>query len=303
MASHKRAFWRFRLFQVPCVALILSSIFLFLAFQLNLGAPQVAVVVALDISGSTQSAGQFNAPNSIMAQSVDAVNAYVDASSVLKQPNHIKVIAMGGGKAPELTKDFQSDFESVKSELKKSIQDPKLLELIKPEPSQDDLNIVFQKANESLSTMSNMCRELVVVSDNGVNLSETSITEAIANKIRVSSIIFGGKDVDMLQQAASLTKGLYLSGSSGDFKQFFIDRFFPKFNSNLRWVIFWLGMSWMALMWVLVLPLDIFLQKVVKLPLHWAGKLSLNHALFWTALTPFMIWKLAEGLPFINACS
>ena len=302
MATNKRAFWRYRLFQVPCLGLIASSLILLLCAQFNFGMPKVAVAIALDISGSTQSAGQFNAPGSIMSTAVEAVNAYLDTNAILKQPNHVKVIAMGGGKAPELTKEFQGDIEAIKSELKKSIQDPKLPESIKPEPPQDDLNVVFQKANQSFASVPNMCHELVVVSDSGVNLSESTIDEAVGNKVRVSAIIFGGKDVNALQQAATLTKGLYLSGNAGDFKQFFIDRFFPKFNSNLRWIIFWLGMTWIALMWVLILPLDIFLRKVMKYSLNFAGKFALNHAFFWTSLTPVIVWKLAEGLPFMNAC-
>ena len=302
MLNPKRAFWRYRLFQVPCIALIASSVILFLCFQMNLGMPKVAVAIALDISGSTQSSGQFNAPGSIMSSAVDAVNAYLDTNAVLKQPNHIKVIAMGGGKAPELTKDFQGDVDSVRSELKKSLQDPKLPESIKPEPPLDNLNTVFQKANQAFATVPNMCRELVVVSDSGVELGESSIDEAVSNKVRVSSIIFGGKDVDALQKAANLTKGLYLSGTAGDFKQFFIDRFFPKFNSNLRWVIFWLGVTWIALMWALTLPLDIFLQTVFKMSLDLTGRLSLMNAFFWSALTPIIVFKLAEGVPFMNAC-
>jgi Ca-activated chloride channel homolog len=302
MTVNKRAFWRYRLFQVPCIALLISSIILLLSLQLNLGMPKVAVAVALDVSSSTQLESKFNAPGSIMSSAVDAVNAYLDANSVLKNPNHIKVMAIGGGKALELTQDFQADVEAIKSGLNQSLQDPKLPESIKPEPPRDDLNVAFQKASQGFATVPQMCHELVVVSDAGVDISDNTITDAITNKIRISSIIFGGTEVEPLQKAATLTKGLYLSGNSGDFKQFFIDKLFPKFNSNLRWVFFWVGVSWVALMWTLVMPLDAFLQKVMGFQLHRSGKMALSHAFFWTTLTPIVVFKLAQGLPFMNAC-
>ncbi|MEB3294489.1 MAG: hypothetical protein VKJ24_15135, partial [Synechococcales bacterium] len=179
----------------------------------------------------------------------------------------------------------------------------KLPQSIQPEPSKDDLNIIFKKAMEDLDRQGDVCREMIVVSDSGVTLTQSSILDAVANKVRINALIFGGSDVAELQEAASLTRGLYLSGEGAEFSSFFADRIFPKVNSNFRWILFWLGASWIALMWVMVLPLDRWLfQQVIKLPMHLAGKFALGNALFWSTATPCIIWRLAEGLPLISHC-
>jgi Ca-activated chloride channel homolog len=303
MSTNRRAFWRFKLFQLPAMLFAACLVMLLLFSQLNLGLPKVAVAIALDVSGSTQSGDTFNASGSIMSQAINAVQFYLDKNTLLKQPNQIKIIAMGGGKAPEITKDFQGDASLVKAELDKTIKDPNFAQSIKPEPPRDNLNIVFQAANQAFSTVPGMCHELMVVSDAGVDLSDETIAEAVSNKVRVSSIIFGGNDVDQLKNAAALTKGLYLSGSAGDFTQFFVDRFFPKINSNWRWIIFWMGAVWLAFIWMMTLPIDIFFQKIMGFSMPQAGKFALLHSMFWSTLTPIIVWKLSEGLPFMNACS
>jgi Ca-activated chloride channel homolog len=303
MSINRRAFWRFKLFQLPAMLFSVCVVMLLLFSQLNLGLPKVAVAIALDVSGSAQSGNTFNASGSIMSQAIDAIQFYLDKNTILKQPNQVKLIAMGGGKAPEITKDFQSDASQVKAELEKTLKNPEFAQSIKPEPPKDDLNVVFQSANQSFATVPGMCHELMVVSDAGVEVSDATIAEAVSNKVRVSSIIFGGQDVEKLKQAATLTKGLYLSGSAGDFTQFFVDRFFPKINSNWRWVIFWAGASWVAFVWMMTLPLDIFFQKVMGYPMYRSGKLALSNSIFWATLTPIIVWKLCEGLPFMNACA
>jgi Ca-activated chloride channel family protein len=78
-----------------------------------------------------------------------------------------------------------------------------------------------------------------------------------------------------------------------------------QFNQNYRLLILWLGAAWIALMWVLVLPLDRWiLQDLFKMHWNTAGKIALSHALFWSALTPLIVWQLWRlfGIPGLTAC-
>jgi hypothetical protein len=74
----------------------------------------------------------------------------------------------------------------------------------------------------------------------------------------------------------------------------------PICNSQSVW---WsLGITWIALMWTLVLPLDRWiLQGWLKKPFNLAGKLALGNAFFWTALTPGLIWRLSS-FSFLTLC-
>lgn len=54
----------------------------------------------------------------------------------------------------------------------------------------------------------------------------------------------------------------------------------PSFWSRL-----FLGLAWIALMWMLVLPLDLFLRVRLKLGMDTAGRLSIFHAVLWSLLT------------------
>ena len=60
------------------------------------------------------------------------------------------------------------------------------------------------------------------------------------------------------------------------------------------WLVLFSGLSWIALAWVLVMPLDLFLRSVLKLSMSLAGRLSLLNAIFWAVLTSVI---LASTLP------
>ena len=101
-----------------------------------------------------------------------------------------------------------------------------------------------------------------------------------------------------LRGAALATGGTYLSGDSNDLSAFFTDKFFSSFNSNLKWIMFWLGLAWISLMWTLLLPLDRWLfQGLFKMRIDLSGKLAISHGLFWTVVTLSAIWRF-WGIPF-----
>jgi Ca-activated chloride channel family protein len=106
-----------------------------------------------------------------------------------------------------------------------------------------------------------------------------------------------------LQAAALATGGIYLSGEQNNLGMLFTDTFFTRFNSNLKWLILGLGATWIALMWTLILPLDRWLfQGLIGLNRSLSGQLSLSNALFWSILTPLIVWQLFNLLDIVVRC-
>jgi hypothetical protein len=81
------------------------------------------------------------------------------------------------------------------------------------------------------------------------------IAQAASQGVKINALVVGS-DSSQLAAAVSATKGLYISGGGSTLQAFFTDEFFPRFNSNLRWIVLWLGAAWISLMWLLALPLD-----------------------------------------------
>ena len=116
-----------------------------------------------------------------------------------------------------------------------------------------------------------------------------------------------GSDAPEVKAATWQTGGKYLQGDARELNVLFTDEFFERFNSNWRWVIFWLGLTWIALVWMIAMPLDRWIfEGLLKMPMDLGGKLALFHALFWTAATPGIIWKIYQlldlTLPFLGSC-
>lgn len=305
MSRSRRPLWLYPDFQYP---LIFFGIFLVLAalfWLLGLGRPNVAVAIVLDLSSSTYQPQSFNAPGSIMSQEVAAVNSYLQENAKLRNPNQVKIFGFRSEKVPELTKSFASDSQKVQAELNQSMQEIALTLSQLPEPESDDLNEPIRQGIKSLSEISNHCQQLLLVSDAGVKLTPVAIIpEALKNGVRINGIGFNGNVPD-LQATAMATGGLYLPGEASNLEVFFTEKLFPRFNSNLKWIVLWLGAAWIAFMWLLRLPLDRWVfQGIVKY--HWslAGQLALSNALFWSVLTPIIIWQIWKllGLPFFSSC-
>ncbi len=298
MIRNQRPLWQHPLFQRPLIALCFCLIAAALFGIFGFGRPNIAVAIALDLSSSTYQPQAFNAPGTIMQQEVAAVKAYLEVNSKLpSNPNTIQVFGIGGGKAPALTSNFSADTKKVEAELGRALQDPNLPKSIQPEPPQDSLDVPIRQALNAFKTAPSSCREIVIVSDAGIELSPQSVSEATAQKVKINGITFGGKSFEPLKQATVQTGGIYISGADVNLNTSFTEKIFPKLNSNIKWVIFWLGAAWIALMWTLTMPLDRWLfQGMMKMNMTVAGKAALGNAFFWTAFTPSIIWKLV-GLP------
>lgn len=307
MLKYRRKVIENPLFYSP---LILAGLFLALALLfglLNLGKPPVAVAIALDISSSTYQPQPFNAPNTIMDQEVQAVNAYLEENAKLRTPNKVQIFGIGGGKAPKLTSTMESSQGVVVDELSRKLNDPNLPYQLIPEPPQDDLDIVINKATEVLEEQNNHCRELLIVTDAGVTITQSAVTQATGKNIKIHSLVFGTESVPNLRSASRQTDGHYidninLSNTGGSYlEEVVLKEFFRRFNSNWKWVRFWLGCAVIAFLWLLVLPLDRWVfQGVLNMSMEASGKIALSAAFIGTIITVALI--VAGGLPLISPC-
>ena len=297
--NNNRPIWLYPLFQIPGILMGLFLLLALLCWLFSWGRPAVAVNIALDLSGSTYGSSPqlFNAPNTVMAQEIGAVRSYIEQSSQLKIPNQIQVMGFGGQVVP-LTSQFLTDRQQLETELTQSLADPNLRSRIGNGTS---LDRAIEEGAKALGSILQHCRELLIVTDGETNVSPAAISQAASQGVRINAVVVGA-NAAQLQAATVATKGIYLFGIENNLQAFFTDKLFHHFNSNLRWIALWLGAAWVALMWLLTLPLDRWIfQGWFSLPMNLSGQLSLGNALFWSVLTPLILWQFL-GLPFFSSC-
>ncbi len=288
--AHHRQLWLYPLFQIPLMLAIGCLIIAALGWLLNWGRPPVAVAISLDLSGSTS--------GYVRQQEIQAVKSYLVQNEELKNPNQIKIFGFATN-VQGLTTSFNSNSQQVENELTQALRNPNLGQQV---GGGTNLNLAIQDGVNSLSSIVKRCRELLLVTDGIVDVSSGVVDQAIAQNVKINAVVLGGKNSPELQRATSRSRGLYLSGEASNLTALFTEAFFTRFNSNLRWVIFWLGAAFICLMWMLTLPLDRWVfQGLIGLDMTLGGQLALGNALFWTVLTIVVVWRLF-GLPFAGSC-
>jgi Ca-activated chloride channel family protein len=280
------------------LGLFLTIALLFWLF--GFGRPQVAVAIALDLSSSTYGT-EFNAPGSIMNQEINAVQAYLNKNDILRQPNQIKIFGFASGIIP-LTNNFSTDGQAISQQLTNALQ-PELVNII---GGGTNLDLAISETTQELAIISDRCRELLIVTDGEAMINPSVIGEAIAKKVSINAIVIGA-EAPIIQAATFTTGGKYISTDITNLETLFTEKFFDSFNNNWRWIVFWLALAWIALMFTLIMPLDRWLfQGLFKMPINLAGRLALFNALFWTAATPGILWRIYQifnlGLPFVKNC-
>lgn len=304
MSFNRRRLWQYPLFQIPLMLLLACLVTAALFWLLGLGRPPVAVAIAIDLSTSTYDT-QFNAPGTVMYQEVQAVRSYLQENA--RQPrlanqNQIQIFGFGGLVRSLTNDEFKTDSQQLNAEFTQALQDPNLPQLVANNTT--DISLAIQKTTEALSQVPNRCRELLLVTDGAAPVTREVVNEAVRQRVRINSVVVGAEESPELQNAALQTRGDYLTADVSNLEAFFTNQF-VRFNSNLKWIILWLGGAWIALMWLLTLPLDRWIyQGLFKLPMNLAGQLSLGNAWFWSALTPIIVWQLFNllDLPFFASC-
>ncbi len=302
MTNYRRGFWLYPLFQIPLMFLGLFLTIALLFWLFGFGRPSVAVAIAIDMSSSTYT-NQFNAPGSIMSQEITAVQAYLNKNNtdILKQPNEIQVFGFASGIQP-LTNSFSSDSQAIFQQLNNAIK-PELVNII---GGGTNLDLAINEGTNSLAKITERCRELLLVTDGEAMISPEVITQAISKKVSINAIVIGA-NAPIIQAATFTTGGKYISADINNLETLFTKDFFDSFNNNWRWTLFWLGLAWIAFMYTLIMPLDRWLfQGLFRMPFNLAGRLALCNALFWTAATPGILWRIYQifnlSLPFIKTC-
>lgn len=286
----RRQIWLYPLFQIPLMLMVSCLIIAALGWLLNWGRPPVAVTISLDLNDSTT--------GEVRKQEILAVKSYLQQNQKLKNPNQVKIFAFANNVQP-LTRDFNSKSEEIESQFVQALQNPSLEKQL---GGGTNLNLAIQEGVNALKTIANRCRELLIVTDGMVDVKPAIIDEAIKEDVKINAVVLGGRVSSDLQTAATRSRGLYLAGEAKDLSILFTENLFNRFNSNLRWIIFWLGAAFICLMWTLTLPLDRWLfQGVVGLNITLSGQLALGNAIFWTVLTIIVLWRLF-GLPFTSSC-
>lgn len=284
---------KYPLFQIPLIALIICLIIAPLGGFWGIGKPEVAVAIALDLSSSTH--------GYILDQEIKAINAYVDYNQTkLKKPNLVQVWGFGGSIKP-LTGDFTSDSEIIKQQLQQTLNQSNWEKRINS--GSTNLNLAITTTTAALAKNPQVCRELLVVTDGKADLHQKIVREASLAGVKINAVIIGGDSLQ-LKAATEKTGGIYLTETVENLENLFTQQIFQKFNTNLPWVIFWLGCAWIAWMWMLCLPLNrLFFQRFLGFNWHRASQLSIAHAYFHTALTPIIIWHLGAAVPIISSCN
>jgi len=301
--SHKRPFWLYPLFQVPSLFLGFFLVMALLFSLLGWGRPPVAVAIALDLSARTygNSPQLFNSPNTVMAQEIAATRSYITQNSQsLTRPNQIQVLGFGDKVVP-LTGRFLTDSPQIEAELTRSLADPNLRSRL---GTGMNLDQAIEQGTQALGEMAQHCRELLLVTDGDVNVSPWVMTQAARQGVRLNALVIG-TNAPQLETAARVTRGIYISGVENNLQAFLTDQFFTRFNSNLRWILLWLSAAWLSGMWAIMLPLDRWVfQGWMGLPMNLSGQLALGNALFWSVLTPLILWQVWQilNLPFFSSC-
>ena len=296
MSRFRRSFWLYPLFQIPLILFAVCLVAVALCGFLKLGKPDIAVAIALDLSNSIEQRQSLNTPNTFMAQEVAAVQAYLELNSQqLNNPNQIRIFGFANQVIP-LTNSFSSDKQKLESELHQALLNP-LLPLQVSEGT--NLDKAIEEGTLALSSLTNHCHELLLVTDRTTDVSLPVINQAASKDVKINSLV--GADVPTLKSAATITRGIYVSNVS-DIQEIFTKVFFESFNSNHKWVNFWQGCTWITFVWLLTLPLDKFIfQGLFNLPMNLSGQLVIANVLFWTMLIPLIMWKVL-GLPFLSSC-
>ncbi len=286
----RRQLWLYPLFQIPLILMISCLIVAALGWLLNWGRPPVAVAISLDLSGSTT--------GYVRQQEILAIKSYLQQNEALKNPNEIKILAFASNVQP-LTTSFNSNTQEVDNELTQALQNPSLEKQL---GGGTNLNLAIQEGVNSLKTILKHCRELLIVTDGIVDVNPEIVDQAIKENVKINAVVLGNIVSSDLQTATIRSRGIYLSGEASQLSTLFTENLFTRFNSNLGWIIFWLGAAFICLMWMLTLPLDRWLfQGLIGLDMTLSGQLALGNALFWTILTIIVVWRLF-GLPFTGAC-
>jgi Ca-activated chloride channel family protein len=270
-------------------------VFLILALLTNLLGwfpPRVSVQMMLDLSSSTYEGSDFGGTGSLMGAEIEAVKAYARENAATSDPNYLSLSGFGSQVVP-ITSDFSSDSVAIETALDTVVQ-PAIASQV---GGGTNLDLAVEQGLASLASQSQRCKEMLIVTDGEAQLDQVQLTRAKDSRVKLNFLIVSPTVPENLAQAAKFTRGVALPADTNNIQNLIANQLRQRFNSNSKFVNLFLGLAFIALMWMLILPIDRFLQRQWQIRFDFAGRIALFNALFWTFLT---FWWL--GLPVVQGC-
>ena len=234
----------------------------------------------------------FRGTGSLMAAEIEAVKAYARENAQTSRPNSLSLSGFASEVIP-ITNDFSSDSVVIEDALDRVVQPEISLQI----GSGTNLTLAVEQGLNSLSTQLERCKEMLVITDGEAELSPIQLARAQANRVKLNFLLVGQTIPSNLATAARLTRGIVISANANNIQYLIATQLRQRFNSNFKFVKLFLGLAFISLIWMLVFPLDRFLQLQWQMRFDYAGRTALFNAVFWTFLT---LWWL--GLPVLQGC-
>jgi len=134
---------------------------------------------------------------------------------------------------------------------------------------------------------------MLVITDGVFELDTQKASEASKNGVKLNFLVVGQPLTSKIDAWARKTGGIALSASPSNISQLLAGQVFNRFNTSPLIPIF-LGLAWMSFMWMMLLPIDRFLEKYLRIRVDISGQIALFNAAFWTWATPALL--LLAGL-------
>lgn len=282
--------WRYAVFQISAACLVICLVLAMFVAQFGWFPRLVAVHLALDLSGSTyeNTQGSFRKPGTIMAQEIEAVNAYATRNSSLSQPNLISVSGFADAVVP-ITEQFSSNPQEIEQAINQVVQ-PSLANRI---GGSTNINLAVENGISQLKKQPMLCPEMLVITDGVFKLEPQAIQQAQANNVKLNFLVVREPLTSEINRWARQTGGIALEASPSSISELLSEKVFDRFNANPLVPLFY-GLAFISLMWMMLLPLERFFDKTLNIRIDYAGKIAVYNAMFWTVATP--IYLIASGL-------
>lgn len=286
--------WRYAIFQISAGLTVLFLLLALLTPRLGWFPNLVSVQIAIDLSGSTyqNDSKLFRSQGTIIQQEIDAVKTYVDKNASLPKPNLLSV----SGFADQVVQ-ITSQFSSNRNEIYQAIE-----RVVKPSIAQQlgggtNINLAIENGLSQLKNQQSRCQQMLVITDGDFKLDEQKVSQARNNNVKLNFLIVGQPLTSAVSGWAKATGGLAFSVNPNSISELLAGQIFNRFNTSPLIALFW-GLAWISFMWMMLLPIDRFLEKYLKIRVDRSGLIALFNAGFWTLATPAILLLMGLVNPF-----
>jgi Ca-activated chloride channel family protein len=277
--------WRYAIFQIFAGLTVLFLLLALLTPRLGWFPHFVSVQIALDLSASTyqEEIKLFRAPGTIIQQEIDAVKAYLEKNASLPNPNLLSVSGFADRVEP-ITSKFSSNKDEIYQAIEQVVQ-PSLAQQL---GSGTNINLAIENGLYQLKSQQSKCQQILVITDGAFKLDDQKVSQANTNGVKLNFLIVGQSLTPEISGWAKATGGVAFSVSPNSISELLAGQIFNRFNTSPLIPLFW-GLAGISFMWMLLLPIDRFLAKYLRIRVDISGKIALFNAGFWTFATPAIL--------------